>query len=76
MAILAGDSRQHSPGEESEDQRRPRWVPIEYWCEAEHRERVNQLCRRRGIDQSTIVRVLMKKALDREELGKRFADPT
>ena len=50
------------------DERRPELVWVRYRCDLEHRDRIKRLCRRRGIDQSTLLWMLVKKALDREEL--------
>jgi hypothetical protein len=54
--------------ESTADEPQPELLSISYRCDVEHHERLRRLCRRRGIDQSTLVRLLMKKALDREEL--------
>jgi hypothetical protein len=59
---------QAGTGEKTDDKPQPELVWIRYRCDVEHRNRVKRLCQRRGIDQSTLVRMLMKKAIDREEL--------
>lgn len=45
-------------------------VSITYRCDPEHHERLRRLCKQRGVDQSTMVRLLMEKALSREELDE------
>lgn len=65
MANLAQD-REAGSGETG-DEPRSELIWVRYRCNAEHRERIQRLSQRRGVDQSTLVRWLMKKALDREE---------